>query len=351
MDADAEVIKGLRLQAQACRAMGSALTAGVLKAAADDAAADGPVAPLLAPWTTADLRQVLNDAAPLRLAAAIHDLALSGEAPALTAAYESFDPGRVWTVARPLIGERGERLARFMQHEPQTNEVRRSICLLGGFLEVARITRRPLRCFEVAASAGLNLSWDSYFYQLAGATWGDPAARVAMDTDWSGGLPALDAEVKVIARAACDRRPTDLADPDQRRRLLAYFWPDQVARMARIRAAIDQAVATGIQVTAADAVDWVRAKVRPQAGAASVVYHSVFWTYLTPETQIAFTEVVEALGAQATAEAPFAWLAMEPRPADLTTMELRLRLWPGGEDRLLAECHPHGAWVRWKGEA
>ena len=26
---------------------------------------------------------------------------------------------------------------------------------------------------------------------------------------------------------------------------------------------------------------------------------------------------------------------------------LRLKLWPGGEDRLLARVHPHGAMVAW----
>jgi hypothetical protein len=34
---------------------------------------------------------------------------------------------------------------------------------------------------------------------------------------------------------------------------------------------------------------------------------------------------------------------------DYMTMQVRLRLWPGGEDRLIAECAPHGAWVRWRG--
>jgi hypothetical protein len=28
-------------------------------------------------------------------------------------------------------------------------------------------------------------------------------------------------------------------------------------------------------------------------------------------------------------------------------VEVRLRLWPGGEDRLLARAHHHGAWVDW----
>jgi hypothetical protein len=38
---------------------------------------------------------------------------------------------------------------------------------------------------------------------------------------------------------------------------------------------------------------------------------------------------------------------MEPKPDNLALMDVRLTLWPGGEDRLLAETHPHGATVRW----
>jgi hypothetical protein len=292
---------------------------------------------------------VLSDAAPLRLVAAIHDLALSGEHAELSEAYAALDPARAWAAAEALIPAHGARLARFMEHEPQTNEVRRCIALLGGFLEAARLTGLPLRCFEVAASAGLNLSWDAYRYELGGGHWGDPTSKVRIDTDWQGGLPPLDAKVAVVERAACDRRPTDLTDADQRRRLLSYYWPDQTERLARIRAAMDHTVASGVRVEEADAVDWVRSRVRLQAGAATVVYHSVVWSYLSPERRAAFTAAMAELGAAATPEAPFAWLSKEPSEADYMTMEVRLRLWPGGEDRLIAECQPHAAWVRWLG--
>jgi len=345
--AESDIVRGLRGQAIACRSMGSEFTARMLEQAAEGT--DGVVAPLLAPWASADLKQVLNDAAPLRLVAAIHDLALSGEDADLTAAYAALDPARAWSAAEALIPARQARLARFMEHEPQTNEVRRCIALLGGFLQVAKATGLPLRCFEVAASAGLNLSWDAYQYELAGAHWGDPASRVRIDTDWQGGLPALDAEVTVVERAACDRRPTDLADADQRRRLLSYYWPDQTERLARIRAAIDHTVASGIWVEQADAVDWVRSRVRLHAGSATVVYHSVVWSYLSADTRTAFTQAMAELAAAAKPEAPFAWLSKEPSAADYMTMEVRLRLWPGGEDRLIAQCQPHAAWVRWRG--
>ena len=70
----------------------------------------------------------------------------------------------------------------YMDHEPQTNEVRRSACLIGGFLTIARESGLPLRCFEVGASAGLNQLWDRFHYRLgdAGATRGNDRSRVDM---------------------------------------------------------------------------------------------------------------------------------------------------------------------------
>lgn len=343
-----DVVKGLRLQAGACRSMGSPLNGDLLDRAADDWVAAGPVRTLLAPWGRADLKAQFDAAVALRLIGAWHELALSGEDPALSAAYQRLDAQAIWPAARSAMTAHAERLIAFMGHEPQTNEVRRSICLVGGFLEVAKTTGLPLRCFEIAASAGLNTSWDRYRYQLGDAQWGDPAATVVMDTEWTGPSPPVAAPVRVIERAACDRRPTDLRDADQRRRLMAYIWADQAERVARARAAIDVTLANDVRVEAADAVDWTRARVAPQAGAATVLFHSVFWQYMPLESQAALAALIADIGASATAEAPFAWLRLEP-PGPAPLMEVRLTLWPGGEQRILAETHPHGAYVRWAG--
>jgi hypothetical protein len=40
---------------------------------------------------------------------------------------------------------------------------------------------------------------------------------------------------------------------------------------------------------------------------------------------------------------------MEPPPGNLALMDVRLTMWPGGEEQVLAEVHPHGAEVRWLG--
>jgi hypothetical protein len=153
----------------------------------------------------------------------------------------------------------------------------------------------------------------------------------------------------VLDRAACDRRPIDLSIASERLRLKAYIWADQLERLERFDAATDAALAARVQVETADAVAWVGRRAGPCEGAVTVLFHSIFWQYLTAEAQRALGEMIEAVGATATPTAPFAWLRMEPPLSDMATVELRLMLWPGGTDRLLAHVHPHGAWVQWIG--
>jgi hypothetical protein len=312
------------------------------------------VAGLTEPWAGAGTRALVGDAIPLRWLGGAHDLVLAGEAPDVADAYptppRSGDPAAAWSALRQAMIARPERFAEFMGHEPQTNEVRRSACLLPGFLTVARETGLPLRLFEIGASAGLNQLWDRYHYDLGEAgAWGDPASPVRLDATWSGGPPRLDAPVEVISRAACDRKPMDIRDALARRRLKAYLWPDQFERLARLDAAIAMALAAGARVDAEDAVTWTARRAAPEEGAATVLFHSIFWQYLAAETQAALTIAIEELGARASATAPFAWLRMEPPADNLAEVHVRLTLWPGGEDRLLARVHPHGASVDWVG--
>jgi len=349
---DSAISASLRLQAKACLALGSPFHAGLLDLAADDLDASGPTAALLGPWAGQDLRELMAAAVPLRLLGGLHDLVLSGDDPALAAAYprpgKDFNAETAWLQARRAITEHAPRLAPFMDHEPQTNEVRRSACLLGGFLTIAKETGLPLRCFEIAASAGLNLSWDRYRYDLSGTPWG-PEGPVLLPTEWSGQLPPLDAQVRVVHRQACDRRPVDLKDEVLRRRLLAYVWPDQFDRLDRIRAAIDVALANDVLVEAADAVEWTARAAGPAPGAATVIYHSVFWQYMSPQSQTDLRQTIEYLGVGATSDAPLAWLRMEPPPQNMASMEITLTMWPGGEERVLGVVHPHGARVDWTG--
>ena len=342
-----------RFQAQGCRDLGSPFYGDLLELAAVDLEANGITATLMAPWADAGVRDIFKHASHLRLLGALHDIVLSGDDPNLAATFPrpgfQADAQAAWTAVLAAMAHHHDRIAAFITHEPQTNEVRRSACLAPGFLEIAKRTGLPIRAFEIGASAGLNLNWDRYAYQFGDTAWGDPTSPVKIDTEWTGAPPAVDAKVEVIERAACDRRPSDLNDPVQCRRMLAYIWPDQFERLARIRAAIDLALELGVCVETADAAQWPALVAMPQAGAVTVLYHSVFWQYMPPESQAKLAKIIEDLGAQATSMAPFAWLRMEPVTGTVgPIMEVRLTQWPGGRDELLAQTHPHGAWVKWQ---
>jgi hypothetical protein len=341
--------QAIRFQAEGCRKLGSPFYAALLERAAGGLG-DPRVAALFEPWRGAGVEVQVAEATPLRLLGALHDLVLSGEEPALAAAFPpTGNPEEAWRAALEATERHAGRLTRFMAHEPQTNEVRRSAVLAPGMLTIAAETGLPLRCFELGASAGLNQLWSRFRYDFGPAgVWGDEGSPVRLDTEWSGLAPTFPASVRVLETAACDRRPVDIADPAQRRRLRAYLWPDQPERMARLDAALALADAAGVAVETADAVDWTRRRVRPAAGAATVLVHSSFWQYLPRESQEALAAVIAGLGASASREAPFAWLRKEPMPI---RDELRLTLWPGGQDRLLAYAHPHGAWIEWVADA
>lgn len=349
--ASADILRAFDMQARACALQGSPFSAGILAAAGEDAAAGGPVAELTAPWAQRDFKALLADAMALRLLGALHALVLSGAAPRLAALYPAAggrDPQAAWMEARPLLGSHRREIAEFMTHEPQTNEVRRSAVLLPGFLTIAAETGLPLRCFELGASGGLNQLWDRYRYTLGEASWGDPASPLHLDTEWKGKPPPVEAPLRVLGRAACDRRPVRLEDPAERLRLAAYIWADQPERIRRLETAVAMALEADVAVEALDAAAFA-ARVTPEPGAATVIYHSIFWQYMPAQAQAATGAAIARAAAEASAAAPFAWLRMEPDPVRPQDFQLRLTLWPDGETRVLATVQPHGAWVEWRG--
>jgi hypothetical protein len=347
-------IDSARFQARLCEAYGSPFSGVVLDLVADDMAAGGPFASLAAPWAELDVRRVTADAGPLRVLGGLHYLVLSGAAPALAALYPPVGAGagRAKLLAALTDAARAHqaRLAAIMTSPPQTNEVARSRCLAGGFLTVAAETGLPLRCLEIGSSAGLNQNWNLYRYEF-GETggWGAADSPVRFRDGWTGGAPPTPGAVTVAERAGCDQNPIDVGDPDQALRLQAYVWPDQALRLGNLRAAVALTRTSPPNLEHADAADWAKARAVPSPGVATVLFHSVVWQYLAPEVRESLRQTIASAAQAATPEQPFAWLRMEPsltNPAGM--MEVRLSLWPGGEDRLLAHAHPHGATVDWQ---
>ena len=336
------ILSAFDLQVGWCSSLGSPFTAEVLSLLRDDLAHDGRTAELLRSWPG----DPLADALPLRFAGALHALVLSGAAPDLAACYpplHSDSRQRLWSALNEVLARQDEMIRRFLTSPPQTNEVGRSGVLLGGFLTVAALTGLPLRLLEIGASAGLNLVFDKYRYRLGSASWGDPGSPVVLSPNWKGGQPPLSAPLRVAERAACDRAPVDLADAAQRLRLRSYIWPDQTERLQRLEAAMTLARREGLAVEQADAAIWVPEQLATAAeGLATVLFHSIMWTYVPASDQAS----IAAAGRRATEAAPLAWLRFEPSGL-ASGPELSLTTWPGEQHRRLAVATAHGNDVTW----
>jgi hypothetical protein len=335
-------------QARGCGRDGSPLYDALVSRLGEDHSSGGVVAELLEQWQGNPILQGLA----MRFLGAVHHLVLAGEVPDLARHYPSTGGKPNYPEVEDLFVETLDAhrafVAKRLQEQVQTNEVRRSAALLGGFLSVADETGLPLRILEIGASAGLNQLWDRYRYELGPHRWGECEGEPLLATDWSGPAPALGARVRVESRRACDLFPIDLSEPEERRRLEAFIWPDQPERRERFLRAADAAVAAGVRVERASALPWLEARLEERvAGAATVLFHSVMWLYLDREERRGIRTLMDRVGGSSKSDRPLAWLRMEAK--DFETCELRLRLWPTGDDRLLGTCGFHGQSVEWVG--
>lgn len=341
------LIEAFQVQAIASRQLGSPLYGELCERAMADLASGGPVARLLDGWRG----NPVADAVSLRLLGAVHRLVLDGVVPQLARHYPSTGGTPQWPQAWDdfvdVIERHGEHLRPRLSEPLQTNEVSRCAALLGGFLAVAQRTALPLRLLEIGSSAGLNLNWDHYRYELGSAAWGDVGSPVVIRAQWHGLPPALPATVSVSARAGCDIAPVDITDPGQLRMLESFIWPEQRERFEQLRAAAGLAQAHRPTLTRSNAAAWLRQQLAaPTPGVATVIFHSIMWWYLSQEEQAEVTELIRAAGARASQNAPLGWLQMELLSSDKA--DVILRWWPSGAEIVLGSAHPHGREVWWQ---
>ncbi|MDQ3941380.1 MAG: DUF2332 domain-containing protein [Actinomycetota bacterium] len=159
-----------------------------------------------------------------------------------------------------------------------------------------------------------------------------------------GPLP-FEGAAQVVERRGCDRAPLDPVREEDRLTLLSYVWPDQLTRIRLLRAALEVAPRVPAPVDEASAPEWIRQRLSETVeGVATVVFHSIFFQYLSKDEGREFVDAIQAASERANASAPVAWLRMEPAGDQA---EVRLATWPGGTERLVATAGYHGAAVRW----
>lgn len=334
-----------RTQAAGCRAMRSPLTADVLDSLAEILDRNSRTGAQILDWPG----DPMADALKLRIAGGLHALARSGRDAELTALYET-GAGDFDAVLKHVLSAWDDWLYPWLDSPPQTNEVGRSAALMAGLMVAAKRLAMPIELLELGSSAGLNLNLDRFHYNFGGLEAGPTDAAVRISPEWKGEAP-VGQWSQIVARCGVDQNPLDVRDEAIAARLLAYCWPDQHDRLARLEATIATARAHPPAVEAGDAADWIERKLAESqsAGTARIIMHSVFWQYMPAHAQVRTEAAILKAGGLATADRPFGWLSFEPAPPAISPMQLRLRLWPSGEELHLAACHPHGASISWFG--
>ncbi|MCP4320003.1 MAG: DUF2332 family protein [Hyphomicrobiales bacterium] len=337
-------------QNKACEQLGSPFTALVCRVLAEGGLPPSAVRRVLETWPGDPT--ALGDAVPLRLCGALHELVLSGVDCELA---EIYPPNHADIAASALhdaliaaIDRHQDHIVDRFKSPPQTNEIRRAAALYTGLLHIATLTDLPIVLSEIGASAGLNLLLDRFCYRLDQSTAGAASSPIRLEPEWRG-QPPPQADFSIIERRGCDLNPFDLSDDGHRTRLLSYVWADQTDRLNRMRAALKIAREVTVEVDAAHAVEWLEQRLEnARQGHAHVAFHSITWQYLSEGDQFRGKMIIENAGLRSSWDAPLFLLSMEA-DGDSPGASLRLRAWPGGEERELARVDFHGRWIAWKG--
>jgi hypothetical protein len=248
-----------------------------------------------------------------------------------------------------VLEQRRDWLRRFVAtQEVQTNEVRRSWLLLPCFLEIARRTGvETLDLVELGPSAGLNLVWDRYRYDYERGSWGDEQAAVVLSGEERRPVPErlLRLRPRVRGRHGVDLAPLDVTRPGDALLLKSFVWADQTDRLERL----DRAVATlrgePPELERGDVVDRLPSLLAERLpGALTVVFQTAVRGYVGQEEWRRMLAALDDAGRRF----PLAFLSVSrPAAGEDRYWGLWLRVWPGGEKRLLAHAGFHGQWLEW----
>ena len=327
-------------QAEQCRLMGSPLTGALLEGAAADLRAGGVVAEVVAPVLDLPAGAVPS----LRFAGAVHRLVLERKAPELALHYPSVGGTApvedVWPAAERACREHLAELQELMLRTVQTNEVGRSAVLFGAL----GLVGGPVRLLEVGASAGLNLRADAFAYRTPVGLLGDPASPVLLQDPWRN-APPLARPFQVVSRRGCDPDPIDPTTTDGRLTLTSYVWADQVARLERLRGALDVAGRVPVTVERAGALEFLQRELASEpSDVTTVLWHSVVWQYVDPAER----EAVETL--LITSGRRLVRISLEPVAVDGSyVFQVAATTYPSGRRVHLADAEGHGPPVRWTG--
>jgi hypothetical protein len=264
----------------------------------------------------------------LRLLSGLHYLVLGGEAS--------------WDDVDAALDEHASFLERWTtDQDVQTNEVQRSWALLPAFLTLA--DGRPLDLLELGPSAGLNLMWDRYRYRYGSGTWGGGDLELSGDDRTPPPAEVLARAVDVVRRRGIDLNPVDVTTDEGARLLQAFVWPDQEARLERLRRAIAAVRRDPPRLMQGDYVEALPSLLRNRRdGAQLIVFQTASTMYLDKRS----AERLQSALAAAGAEEPLAFVTTGRAPDD-DGFALEIKRFPAGTSERVAVFDFHGEWLDW----
>jgi hypothetical protein len=183
----------------------------------------------------------------------------------------------------------------------QTNVVKRVAGLKVALWAVRRRCEQPVHLIEVGASAGIHLHFDRYRYVIGGRVFGQPDAKVTIETQWRGKEPPpnLDDLPPIASRIGIDLNPVDVTDPSERLWLRALVWPENQHEADLLAAALESVASDPPTIVAGDAIDVCPTLgQRLPPGEPRVVFHAATRMHVPTERRAAFDEAIDSIEEQ-----------------------------------------------------
>ena len=232
----------------------------------------------------------------------------------------------------------------------QSNVVRRASVLLLGLYSVSEaVGGAPFVNIEIGASLGLTLLWEQFFYDYGeGRSLGDPKSPVRLRSALEG-RPTFLTEAewpRVTENVGIEIEPVDLDDPDSIAWLNALIWPEHRDNRALSETAVRLARQAPPCVIAGDALEVLPGMIAGLPDSRPVsIYHSHTLNQFSAGARVQLDELLR----QASTSRRVFRLSFEHIGKHSVLSLIR---YSGGRTRTpanLADCEPHGRWIRWTG--
>ncbi|WP_433159564.1 DUF2332 domain-containing protein [Kribbella sp. CA-247076] len=245
---------------------------------------------------------------PALILAALHDLALSGQSPALAAAYAAGGDDAVGVAVETLVRSADDVAGIAGRRVVRGNEGGRGAVLYPAVAQVA--DGRAVGLIDVGCSAGLNLTVDRVGIAYSNGQYlGDETSPVQLTCSVVGdrALPTR-AMPEVVTRIGVDVDPVDVTDPEESRWLRACVPPDQPEKLARLEAELALATSAPPELVQGDVVEMLpEALSRVPKDALPVVTTTWALSRLSIEERLRFLHRLD----EAATDRPVAWVSVE----------------------------------------